>query len=273
MPDGFRSLTLVVAITAALIPVAPGFAQGQPDPPTLRDYCIKVAPGKATEYETFLRDVVVPLARARVEMGESAWFIAESAVSPAGSSAPCDYRLVYGYKGLPPEAASKETLAAGLKRAKLTLTVDDFIARRTALTQLVSVDLWSFIDGVPWSDEKGHYVRINHYKLKYGQFGEWTKLETTYWKAVMEAWQKAGGKGGWVVNGLMMPGGDRVPYDAATVDFFPDWNSLVKGVPADQLWPKVHPTTPATDLFDRLEKVRSIHDIEVYKIIEIVQTR
>ena len=47
----------------------------------------------------------------------------------------------------------------------------------------------------------------------------------------------------------------------------------MKGVPAVELWPKVHPTTPVTDLFDRLEKARSIHDIEVYKIIEIVQAQ
>jgi hypothetical protein len=259
-----------VSIAAGLVPCAPGFAQ-EPDPPTLRDYCIKVAPGKAAEYEAFLHDAVVPLARARVESGESAWFIAEAAVSPAGTSAACDYRLVYGYKGLPPEALSKEALAAALKLAKLNLTVDDFIARRTALTQLVGVDIWWFIDGIGSKNEKGNYVRINHYNVKYGQMAEWTKLETTYWKAVVEAWQKAGGKGGWVVNGLMMPGGDRVPYNAATVDFFPDWNALMQGVPVEQLWPKVHPTTPVNDLFDRLEKVRSIHDIEVYKILELVQ--
>ena len=169
----FYTPALVVSITAALVPAAPGFAQGQPDPPTLRDFCIKVAPGKAAEYETFLRDNVVPLARARVEMGESAWFVAEIAVSPAGTSAPCDYRLVYGYKAQPPEALSKETLAAGLKRARLTLTADEFIARRNALTQLVGVDLWSYIDGVPWNNEKGTYVRINHYNVKYGQMSEW----------------------------------------------------------------------------------------------------
>ena len=165
---------------------------------------MKVAPGKAAEYETFLRDAVVPLARARVESGEFAWFIAEIAVAPAGTSAPCDYRLVYGYKGLPPEAPSKEALAAALKRAKLTLTADDFIARRNALTQLVSVDIWSRRDGTAVRTiEKGSYVRINHYKVKYGQMAEWTKLEATYWKALMDAWLKAGGKGSWVVNGLM----------------------------------------------------------------------
>jgi hypothetical protein len=71
----------------------------------------------------------------------------------------------------------------------------------------------------------------------------------------------------------MMPEGDRVPYNAATVDFFPDWNALMQGVPVDQLWPKVHPKTTITEVFDRLEKVRSIHDVEVYKIIELVQPK
>lgn len=270
----FRSLTLTVSIAAGLVPGAPGFAQAQPDPVTLRDFCVKVAPGKGAEFETFLRDVIMPLARARVEVGEFAWLVVESAVVPAGTSAPCDYRMVYGYKGLPSEAPSKETLAAGLKRAKLTLTADDFIARRSALTQLVGVDIWWNIDGIFGLNQgKGDYVRINHYKVKYGEMAEWTRLETTYWKALMDAWVKAGGKGTWVVNGLMMPGGESVPYNASTVDIFPDWNALLQGVPIDQLWPKVHPQTTQTAVFDRLEEVRSVHDVEVYKVIEVVQPK
>jgi hypothetical protein len=269
---GVRFLTLAGMSMLCVLQSTPGLAQGQTEPPTVRDFCIKVVPGKGSEYEGFLRDITLPLARARADAGEFVLFVAESAVVPAGSSAPCDYRMIYVYKGLPPEAPSKEALAAGLKRAKLTMTADEMLARRSALTQLVSVEIWFGIDGIGPPPEKGNYVQVNHYNAKFGEFNEWSRLETTYWKPTVDAWLKGGGKGSWFVNGLAMPSGNRTPYNGMTVDVFPDWNSLVRGVPVNDVWPKVHPSLSFTEYLNRLEKVRSVHDVEVYKVVDVVAT-
>ena len=102
---------------------------------------------------------------------------------------------------------------------------------------------------------------------------EWVRLETTYWKALMEAWLKAGGKGSWSMEALSMPAGDATPYNAVTVDVFPDWNSVVNRTPLIELWPKVHPSTTTTELFDRLEKVRSVHDRELNKVVYMVRAK
>jgi hypothetical protein len=56
-----------------------------------------------------------------------------------------------------------------------------------------------------------------------------------------------------------------------TVDTFPDWNGLVQGPPVATLWPKVHPNATITDTFNRFGKVRSIHDVEVFKVVEAVR--
>ena len=271
--SGRIRLLALGALSVAIVPSTSSFAQGSAEPPTVRDYCIKVAPGKGAEYEAFLRDVSLPLARARADAGEFAWFVAESAVVPAGSSAPCDYRLVYGYKGLPPEAPGKEALSAALKRARPTMTYDEMVAKRTALVHLVSLEIWAGIDGLGPPVEKDHYVRLNHYNVKYGESDEWTRLETTYWKAVMEAWLKAGGRGSWSINTLWMPQGEATPYSGVTVDTFPDWSTLIRGVPVDTLWSKVHPNVAINDLFNRLEKVRSIHDVEVYRVVDVVRAK
>jgi hypothetical protein len=71
------------------------------------------------------------------------------------------------------------------------------------------------------------------------------------------------------VYGLWRPTGDGTPYNGLTVDIFADWASVVRGVPPE-LWPKVHPDTPASELFNRLDKERSVHDREIYKIVEVV---
>jgi hypothetical protein len=266
---------LALALASATIASIPGplLAQGQAEPPTVRDFCVKVAPGKGAEFEAFLRDVTLPLARARADAGEFAWFLAAQGVVPAGSSAPCDYRMVYGYKGLPPEAASKETLAAGLKRAKLTMTVDEMVAKRNALGQLVRADIWVGEDSIGPSSEKDSFVQLNHYNVKSGEVGEWIRLEKTYWKPLMEAWLKAGGKGSWSVNTLGWPRGESTPYNALTVDTFPNWSSLMHGVPLGELWSKVHPDTSFTEAFSRLDRVRSVHDVEVFKIVDVVRAK
>jgi hypothetical protein len=62
--------------------------------------------------------------------------------------------------------------------------------------------------------------------------------------------------------------GDDLPFNALSVDILPDWNTLVHRVPFE-LWRKVHPNTDATGVFDSLERVRSRHDIEIYKVLEV----
>jgi len=255
-----------------LVFAAAAFTQEQKEPPTVRDYCVKVERGKGMEFETFGRDVVVPLNQARVDAGEFAWFLFVRAVVPAGTSAACDYRVVYGYNGLPPESPSSNQIEAAIKRAKLNMSAKEISAKRDELSQLVDVGIWYQIDFIGPSTQKGSYVRLNHYNVKPRAMEEWAHLETTYWKPLVDAWTKAGAKGSWGVYRLWMPEGDNQPYNALTVDIFADWNSLLQGAPFD-LWQKVHPHIEATEVFDRLDGVRSRHDIEIYKVLELVAAK
>lgn len=265
----FATPTRLLVLTAVLATAS--FAQEQKEPSTVRDYCVKVAPGKSMEFEAYARDVAVPLNQARADAGEFAWALVARGVVPAGSSAKCDYRVVFGYNGAPPETPSNEQIEASLKRAKLNMSAKELFAKRDALTQLVDVEIWYNIDGIGPPPQKGNYVRLNHYNVKPAAMEDWKHLETTYWKPLVDAWMKAGGKGSWSIHGLLMPEGDNLPYNAQTVDTFPDWNSLLHGVPFD-LWTKVNPHTEATDVFDRLDRVRSRHDIEVYRVLEVVNS-
>jgi len=261
--------TLLCVAFCLLVFGSAAFTQEQKEPPTVRDYCVKAAHGKGMELESYVSYYVVPLNQARADAGEIAWFLFVGGVVPAGSSAPCDYRFVYGYKGLPPENPSQDQIEAAIKRAKLVTNAPAMAAQRNALSQLVSVDIWYQIDFTGLGAQKGSYIRLNHYSVKPGGTEDWQHLETTYWKPLVEAWDKEGGKGSWGVYGLMMPEGDNLPYNALTVDIFPDWNSMLHEVPI-ALWSKVHPNTEVTDVFDRLERVRSRHDIETYKVLEVV---
>jgi len=269
-----RVRTFASFAAATVIALAPSLAsaQGQSEPPTTRGYCVKVAPGKGAEFRALLHDVGVPLNQALANTGAFEWYVALRSVIPAGSSAACDYRIVYGFKGLPPEPASPERLDAAMKSAKVAMTREQFIAKRDAVSSLVSTEIWQGIDVVGPDATPGSYVRISHYKVKDGAFGDWVRLEQSIWKPLMEAWLKEGGKGSWRVSSLMMPSGDVMPYNALTVDIFPDWSGIVRGLPLDTLWPKVHPNLTTEQAFDhQMPGVRSIHDIEVYQVEEVVR--
>lgn len=271
---GVRALASVAVFAAVALAASSAAAQGQAEPQTARSYCVKVAPGKDAEFRTFLHDVVVPLNQAYANAGEFAWYVAARSVVPAGSSAPCDYRIVFGYEGLPPAPPSRERLEAGVKAAKLNMTWDQFVAKRASLSSLVSHEITQAIESVGPDAQPGSYARINHYKVRDGEFGEWVGMERTFWKPMMDAWLKQGGKGSWRVSAVMMPGGDSMPYNAMTVDIFPDWDGLVRGLPFNDLWAKVHPGVDSSDVFNRqLPRVRSVHDIEVYQLDEVVRAK
>jgi hypothetical protein len=46
---------------------------------------------------------------------------------------------------------------------------------------------------------------------------------------------------------------------------------MMQGVPVNDLWAKVHPGATVTDTFNRFDRARTIHSVEVGKIVELVQ--
>lgn len=261
-----------VAIAIAGPFAAAAMGQAQKDPNTVRDSCYKAAPGKNEELRAFMHNTVVPVMQAEVDAGEMSWWAVLDGVVPAGESAKCDFRVVSGYAHRFPEFSSREQVDGAIKRAKVNASLDELNRQRNALSRLVASEYWVAIDTAGTEMQKGNMVRLNHYAVKPNSGSEWARLETTYWKRLVETWTKAGNKAFWGVYRLWMPQGDSQPYNAATVDIFPDWNSMVHGANTlMEQWPKVVPGTDATEVFDRLDRVRSRHDIEILRVVELVR--
>ena len=66
MSSVYIRLLMLTALSVA------SFAQDHKEPQTVRDICVKAAPGKAMDAEAFARDVMVPLNQARADAGEFA---------------------------------------------------------------------------------------------------------------------------------------------------------------------------------------------------------
>ena len=268
MPTSFNRLFMTAALFATAV-----FAQDQRQLVTAKDYCVKVAPEKAAQYESFMHEFLMPMNQARADNGEIAWSLVARAVVPSGKSAPCDYRTVYGYNGYPGDPTPDfGVIDAALKRAKLNMTAAQMLAKLTAMGELANVEYWVAEAQVGSGQGKGSYLILNHYKAN--NAAEWLRLETTYWQPLVAEHVKGGAKAAWSVWEMWIPGGappgDSSPYNVQTVDQFPDWNSLVHGLPVGELWPKVHPHEEMTHFFDADGKAASTYDREVYKVVDIV---
>ncbi len=60
---------------------------------------------------------------------------------PAGEEARCDARTSNFYESTPPET-STSVLVADLKKVGLSITVDEYYAKRGSLTRLIATEMW-----------------------------------------------------------------------------------------------------------------------------------
>jgi hypothetical protein len=262
------ALRLFLIIAGCVVMAA---AQNQP-PGYVVDQCIKAAPGKGAEATAYIREVLTKTAQVRVDEGTAAWYLAISAVVPAGSDARCDYHLVTGYKGFPPEASAERT-AAARKKAGITLTPEELSARANSVGHAVSIDYWQAVADVGPNVEKGQYVRINYYKAKPGQtLGAHLTLETTGWKPYVESLKDLGI--GWHLNALYLPGGTSRQYDSMTADVSPTWEMLGKPLPGGAAaWAKVHPELKSADYLKQINETTERVSVELYRVGESVHPK
>ena len=242
--------------------------QTQEQPFYVRDTCIKIKEGHEQEATAFLRDVTAKIAKVRFDAGIMASYTIAQAVEPVGRSARCDYHIVAGYNGFPPEGPSPEQTSADMKKAGISMTREAMIAKRSEISALVGVDVWLYRARVGKA-QKGGYARINYDKIHPGMGAEWLNLESNGWKQLAEA-AASEYSTGWRLASLAMPGGAALPYNAMTVDLFPSWEALGKGLPARDLWNKVHPKTDLSAHLNRLSEIRDRPRVDVVRLVEVI---
>jgi len=156
-----------------------------------------------------------------------------------------------------------------MKKAGITLTREAMIAKRDELMYLAGVDTWRWMARVGRS-VKGAVAQINYDKIHSGKGGEWLSMELNGWKPIAEAASKDHGTA-WRVATLVMPGGEDLPYNAMTIDVFPNWASLGKGLPNREIWKKVHPNTDLSAHLARLAAIRTRPRADVVRLIEFIE--
>ncbi len=233
-----------------------------------RDFCLKVNAGKQADYAALLPDAA-KMNQVRVNEGRLLRWMALGAVVPLGTAARCDYHIILTYSGFPSELPTVQETGADLERAHVKMTGQQFTARRDADTTIAGLDIWQRVEAVGQMPRKGNYLQINYYQPKPGKYDDWVKLETSGWKPFAEHVAKEMPGTGWLVAGLVMPAGDRLHYTGMTVDVYPSWEAMGKGIPYQEMWPKVHSDMSMNDFMSKLDDARGVYSREVFQVVEL----
>jgi len=233
--------------------------------------CIKVKPENNNEFRKWAAGDVRKLAQSRVDGGAVSQWILLRAVIPAGTSAECDYVIVTMYPGVPPQPIGLEELDAALKKASISLTAQQYVDRRSALTTLVSNNMFQNRASVG-GFKTGDYFVVNY--MKASNMADYVAFEKKAWQPMAEALDKENLRSGWSLNTMVFPGGTDVKFNAVTVDIYPTWGSIFNGNPRHfyELWQKVHPDMEFGTTFEQYAKLRHQGDIDIYVVQDSIQS-
>jgi hypothetical protein len=247
-----------------------GLAAQQPNTGIHSVACIKVKPENNTEFRKWAAGDVHKLAQSRVDSGVLSGWILLRSIIPAGKSAECDYLVVSQYPHNPPEPMGLEELDAALKKAGVTMSAQQFVDRRTALTTLISNNMFQN-RGYVGSFKKGDYFVVNY--MKTSSMGEYIDFEKKAWMPFAEAMTKEGGRTGWSLNEMIFPGGNDVKFNAVTVDVYSSWDAIFNRdfQHMYELWRKVHPDMEFGTTFEQYDKLRHQGDVVIFKVLDEIR--
>jgi len=229
--------------------------------------CFKVKADSGAEFHKFITDESHKVAQGRVDTGQiTTWYLLRS-VLPQGSSAECDYMVVTMFSGTP-HLLAQQDLTAAIKKAGLSMTADDYVKHRNAVSTLVSVGIFqnqAFVG----SAKKGDFFRVNYMKVP--NVDDWVAYEKKVWQPLAEALVKDGKSDGWSLNTRVLPEGSEQPFQAVTVDVFPSWDSVFAPDPqfVDR-FRKVHPDMELGTTFEQFAKLRTIAVISLYELEDAI---
>jgi hypothetical protein len=269
---GLRTFAGAIALVALSSPLL-----SQQAPPTTGFHqvqCIKIKPDKGVEFRKWAEGDLHKYAQGLVDSGRlSSWALVR-AVTPAGSASPCDYFVVAFYPGLPPEPLGMADLGPVLKKAGLSMTAEEWVARRDSMSTLVSTGLWQNQVTVG-SMQKGDYIVVNEAKAV--DVDEWVAYEQKAWKPIAEQLGKDGLTRGWSVNVLVMPQrGSENRINGVTVDVYPSWDALNKSMIDPEFvnrWRKIHPDMEIGTTFEHYDKLRNNLTANLFRVDDMISAK
>lgn len=228
--------------------------------------CVRVRPGQADNFRSFLRDDVHKYAQARVNSGAIASVLVLRAIMPAGSDGQCDYAIVTFYNGAPPAPMNHEEALAAVQKAGLN--AEQYYQKRSETSELVSNHLTQY-QVLVGGAKKGDYLVFNSMHAK--DIDAWVAWEKKNWQPYAEAAVKQGLLSGWAINVQVFPTGESDRDLVSSVDIYPTWEALFSRNKAlRDTWTQTHPGVDPVAFFTDAGKLRTIEHTALYHVDDLV---
>lgn len=258
------TVSLVLSASAA----AAQQASQTPTQFVVLDY-MKVAPGKTAEYVRLEQQVFKPLHQQRVKNKDMvAWGLYEVPFT-ADTQREYDYVTANVYDNIAAtEAAGLIPLFMRLHPGKAGTNL---IAQTEAARVTVRREIWQLLDqttplgGAANPPPPAKYLLVNFMRSKAN--GNYETVERDLWKPVHQDLVKSGGKVGWSLYGLVLPGGTSYPYDYATVDGLGSLTPITN-MYSDDLFKRVLPNITVTDLGNKTVAGRDLVRQELWVLVD-----
>jgi hypothetical protein len=230
------------------------------------DY-MKVAPGKDDEYIRLEREVWKPFHQERVKNKRLVAWELYAVPYTADTRREYDYVTVNVYDSF---AATDDQsgMEEMFRRVHAGKDVSRLLAQTWEARQVARAEIWRLLDQTApgtASAAPSKYLRLDYMRSKPG--GNYVAVEQELWKPIHQERVRSGSLDRWSLFSLMLPGGTTYPYNYATVNSVSSLSALADPLPAD-LFRRVHPNTPVTDIGNRTTAARDITRTELWVLVD-----
>ena len=265
-----KGMHLFAAAVCAVMFSAAAVAQQPSAGPYYLGQCIKVKPGKGSDFRKWADGPLHKFAQARVDSGVvTAWHLTR-AVYPQGTHNRCDFVIVSVYAGSPPKPLEKNEWTDLLKKAGVGMTADEYFQNRDDVSDLAENGIFRTMASVG-SIQKGDFLVVNYDKAP--DTDKWLQAEIKLWKGMAEEFAKQNMARGWFANVRAVPSGLGMPWNAMTVDVYPSWDAYFK-LQNDpnflDIWKKVHPGEDINAAFDAYQKIAERVGDDMWEVVDMI---
>lgn len=258
------SAALFAALSVTLV------AQQQAPSGYHRVACVKVKPGRTTEFRALMTGDITKFEQSQLDSGTISGWLVLRTITPAGSDAACDFIFVGFYPGLPPAPTSDEEMKSALEKSGIGKTLSEWEQEHADNGYLVENNITRYVALVGGA-KKGDYLVFN--SMNVSNISAWIDWEKKEWQPFAEALVKDGVMSAWAINVQIFPHGAKVKNRASSVDVYPSWEAAMRGLGGKRvadLWNSVHPDLKFDDANAQAEKLRTIDSAILYKVEEAI---
>jgi hypothetical protein len=230
------------------------------------DY-MKVPPGKENEYIRLEREIWKPLHQERIRNKRLlAW---ELYAVPFTAETQRQYEFVTvnvyaSFAAIAPDTAFEELF----RRVHSGKDVSRVLAQTVEARQVARSEIWRQLDQTaPRSATvpQSRYILVDFMRSKPGV--NYVAVARELWKPIHQERVKSGTLNQWALYELVLPGGTSYPYDYGTVNSVSSLSALEAPYP-DDLFRRVHPRTPLTEIGNRTMASRDLVRSELWVLID-----